>query len=77
VREVRGYVVLLRRLSFIEADPQVTAGLTSDPGDDYLVALARAARAHFLVSGDQHLTELKQVTPPVLTPREFLRRLAS
>lgn len=74
--EVRAYVALLRRLSSIEPDPEVTTGLTPDPGDDYLVALARAAEAHFLVSGDPHLTEIKQARPPVLTPRAFLRRLA-
>jgi putative PIN family toxin of toxin-antitoxin system len=77
VHEVRGYVALLRRLTSVEPDPEVTTGLTPDPGDDYLVALARATRAHFLVSGDPHLTELKQARPPVLTPRMFLRKLAS
>lgn len=76
-QEVRAYVALLRRLVALEPDPEATAGLTPDPGDDYLVALARAAKAHFLVSGDPHLTELKQARPPVLTPRAFLRRLAS
>jgi putative PIN family toxin of toxin-antitoxin system len=75
--EARAYVALLHRLSSRVPDPEVTAGLTADPGDDYLVALARSAKAHFLVSGDPHLTELKQVRPPVLTPRAFLRRLIS
>jgi len=75
--EVRAYLALLQRLSSIEPDPAVEAGLTLDPGDDYLVALVRAAGAHFLVSGDPHLTKLKQAKPPVLTPRAFLRRLAS
>jgi len=75
-REVREYLGLLRRLSSMEPDPEVTTGLTPDPGDDYLVALARAAGADFIVSGDPHLTELKQARPPVLTPRAFLRRLA-
>jgi len=75
--EVRAYLALLLRLSVAERDPEVPAGLTPDPGDDYLVGLARAAAADFLVSGDPHLTGLKQATPPVLTPRAFLRRLAS
>jgi len=74
--EVRAYVALLLRLSVAERDPDVPAKLTPDPGDDYLVALARAAAADFLVSGDPHLTGLKQAKPPVLTPRAFLRRLA-
>lgn len=76
-QEVRAYVAMLRRLSSVEPDPEVTVGLTPDPGDDYLVALARATEAHFFVSGDPHLTELKQARPPVVTPRAFLRRLAS
>ncbi len=76
-QEVRAYVAMLRRLSSVETDPEVTVGLTPDPGDDYLVALARATRAHFLISGDPHLTELKQARPPVVTPRGFLQRLAS
>jgi uncharacterized protein len=77
VQEVRAYVALLQRLSSVEPDPEVTAELTADPGDDYLVALARAAGAHVLISGDPHLTELKQARPPVLTPRVFLKRLGS
>jgi putative PIN family toxin of toxin-antitoxin system len=76
-QEVRAYVGMLRRLSSVEPDPEVTVGLTPDPSDDYLVALARATGAHFLVSGDPHLTELKQARPPVVTPRAFLQRLAS
>jgi uncharacterized protein len=76
-QEVRAYVALLQRLSSVQPDPEVEVGLTPDPGDDHLIALARAAGAHFIVSGDPHLTELKQAKPPVLTPRAFLRRLAS
>jgi uncharacterized protein len=75
--EIRAYVALVRRLSSVKPDPDVAHGLTPDPGDDYLVALARAAAADFLVSGDPHLTELKRAIPPVLTPRVFLRRIAS
>jgi uncharacterized protein len=53
-------------------DPSRQPGLTPDLGDDYLVALAQKADAQYLVSGDVHLTELKDPRPPVLTPREFL-----
>jgi putative PIN family toxin of toxin-antitoxin system len=57
------------------ADPEVHPGATPDPGDDYLVALARAADAECIVSGDTHLTQLSDPRPPVLTPREFLNGL--
>ena len=55
-------------------DPPPQLGLTPDPGDDYLVVLARKADAHCIVSGDAHLRELTDAVPPVLTPREFLAR---
>lgn len=57
------------------ADPEAEPGTTPDPGDDYLVTLARAVDAECIVSGDTHLTQLRDAQPPVLTPREFLNSL--
>lgn len=57
------------------ADPEAQPGATPDPGDDYLVALAQAADADWIVSGDLHLTQLSDPRPPILTPREFLTSL--
>ena len=73
--EAREYVALFRRFATLVQDPPAVAGLTPDPGDDYLVSLARIAQAHFLVSGDPHLTGLPEPWPPVLTPRAFLDQL--
>jgi putative PIN family toxin of toxin-antitoxin system len=56
-------------------DPEVRPAATPDPGDDYLVALARAIDADCIVSGDTHLTQLSDPRPPVLTPREFLNSI--
>lgn len=53
-------------------DPSSQPGLTPDPGDDYLVTLAQKADAQYIVSGDAHLTQLTDPSPPVLTPRELL-----
>lgn len=47
---------------------------SSDPGDDYLIALASVHRAA-LVSGDKHLLGLAGEIP-VFSPREFLALLA-
>jgi hypothetical protein len=52
-------------------DPSDPPAVTRDPHDDYLVALACAAGAHFIVSGDRDLLEA-DVRPPVVTPRELL-----
>lgn len=69
------FVSRVQEGALLEADPPPSPGLTGDPGDDYLVALARA-EADYLVSGDSHLTGLAEPDPPVLTPRQFLDRLA-
>lgn len=53
-------------------DPPAEAGLTADPDDDYLITLARAAKADYLISGDRHLLDVPDPEPPVLSPRQFL-----
>ncbi|HXF71369.1 MAG TPA: putative toxin-antitoxin system toxin component, PIN family [Actinomycetota bacterium] len=72
--EVAGYLELLAERAVVVLDPPAPP-VTPDPGDDYLVALARAARTDVLVSGDAHLTGLPDPDPPVLTSRGFLDRL--
>lgn len=56
----------------IVQDPPELVDLSPDPDDDYLIALARAANADYLVSGDRHLLDLAEPDPSVLTPRQFL-----
>lgn len=56
-------------------DPPDPPAVSPDADDDYLFALARAAGADAVVSGDQHLTGLAAPSPPVLTPRQFVERL--
>ncbi len=73
--EVQAYCNLLGQGATMVVDSGPQPGLTPDPGDDYLVALARVAAAHYLVSGDAHLTGLRRSQPPVLTPRAFLSML--
>lgn len=69
---VLAYVDLFAKFATVAPDPPAERGLTPDPGDDYLVSLARSARADFLVSGDPHLTRLPNPRPPVVDPRTFL-----
>lgn len=70
--QARAYVDLFERFAVVAPDPPAERGLTPDPGDDYLVSLARSARADFLVSGDPHLSRLPTPQPPVLAPKAFL-----
>ncbi len=73
--ETRRFVAIIRDLASIAPDPPAQRGLTADPHDDYLVALARATHASVLVSGDRHLLDLVAPEPPVLSPRAFVTRL--
>lgn len=64
----------LSRSATVANDPAEAPAVTSsDPGDDYLIALAAAERAA-LVSGDKHLLALAGRIP-VYSPREFLELL--
>jgi len=47
-----------------------------DPGDRYLVALARSGDAHYLVSTDRDLTEMNHPQVLVRTPTEIAQMLA-
>jgi uncharacterized protein len=75
-REAQAYVAFLRRFAAVCPDVEPPPRLTPDPGDDYLLALAHAQAAHFLVSGDPHLRDLKHTDPAILSPRAFLDRLS-
>jgi putative PIN family toxin of toxin-antitoxin system len=58
---------------FEDPDPEENAPRTRDPKDDYLLALATAAKADAVVAGD--LLEAEQDAVAVWTPRELLDRL--
>jgi putative PIN family toxin of toxin-antitoxin system len=73
--EATAFAAVLRAGAIMTPDPPAEPGVTPDPDDDYLVALARATGSDLLVSGDSHLLGLSDPSPPVLTPRAFLELL--
>ncbi|MGI9193315.1 MAG: putative toxin-antitoxin system toxin component, PIN family [Actinomycetota bacterium] len=74
--ETRRTVGLLKDRATPGTDPKDSAPLKSkDPGDDYLIALARMQNAA-LVSGDGHLLEMREKIP-IYPPRGFLELLQS
>ena len=68
-------VAELRRLGEWHPDPADPRQVSRDPKDDYLVALALAAKAEALVSGDHDLQAMDDPGVEILTPRELLHRL--
>ena len=77
LEQARRYVMLIAAIAESQLDPAVRPGLTPDPDDDDLVALAQAANADCLVSGDPHLMGLSGLKPPMIGPRAFLEHLES
>ena len=73
--EARDFVQLVAATAQLVPDPPAQAGLTRDPDDDYLIALACAAGVDALVSGDPDLTSVPDPVPPIVTPRAILDRL--
>ena len=65
--------LLTRSATVVKDPPEPPAVLSSDPGDNYLLALAAAQNA-VLVSGDRHLLSLAG-NLPVYAPRDFLELL--
>ena len=75
-REAQAFVAFLEHFAMLCEDVELPVRLSPDPGDDHLLALASSHSANFLVSGDADIIHLKNIEPPVLTPRAFLNKLA-
>lgn len=66
----------VRRLLDVVAPPTLPEPVCRDPDDDHALALAVAAQANLIVSGDDDLLSLKQYRGiPILTPAEAVRRI--
>jgi putative PIN family toxin of toxin-antitoxin system len=76
VDDVVSFIRDVRILAHEVPDPAVIAGVTPDPDDDYLIALAAAARVDTVISGDAHLRRADTGGIRVVSPGGFLRELA-
>lgn len=74
--QARAFVAELRSWATVLPDPPVIHGVSFDRSDDYLVALARAGDAAYLVSIDHDLLDVPGLRPPVVSPRWLLPRLS-
>jgi putative PIN family toxin of toxin-antitoxin system len=70
-RDAEVIVAWLSEMAEVAADPDDPPAVrSSDPGDDYLIALAQHQSA-FLVSGDAHLLDLADRGLPIYSARAF------
>ena len=75
VSEARAFVALARASAVIVVDAAASAGLSPDPGDDYLVALAMGGNVDALVTGDRALRSVRIERLVILSPVEALGKL--
>jgi uncharacterized protein len=75
--QAREFVARVLRHATEVGDAVAEEGLTRDPDDDYIVALARHHGADAVVSLDLDLLDAGLVDPPVWTPRQFVDELTS
>jgi putative PIN family toxin of toxin-antitoxin system len=77
IDEARRLVADLAAVMSLVADPpQPHPAVCRDTDDDYLVALARAARVDALETGDRDLLVLEDIWVAVITPRALVEEPA-
>jgi hypothetical protein len=65
-------IFLLRDAVYVSGVP-VTRIVQDDPEDDFVIASAVEGKAHYIVSGDEHLLQLGTYRGiKILTPRDFV-----
>lgn len=69
------FVAMLRAVALMAPNPIAPLPVLRDPSDDYLVALARAAHAEAIITGDRDLLEHEGLQPPAHTARDGCARL--
>jgi putative PIN family toxin of toxin-antitoxin system len=74
--EAKQAVTALERVAVMLDDPVDPEPVLRDSGDDYLLALARSAKAEVIVTGDKDLLDHAGLQPPAISAREATGRLA-
>ena len=69
--DIREFVEMLRARAIVAQDPSASAGVSGDPEDDYVIALA-GTEASALVSGDGQILGFRVPGLAILNPRAFL-----
>lgn len=68
-QELGEIITAITDAGILFADPIDPEPVLRDPDDDYLVALARAADAEYIVTGDKDLLEHIGLAPPAINAR--------
>ncbi len=71
-RNAEMIVDYLREFCTIEAYDKLSKKICRDENDDEILALAKASRVEFIITGDKDLLDIEEFdTIKIITPREF------
>ena len=74
--EIEDFLIKLIRISTLVAPITKPDIIKDDPADNNILAVSLDGNADFIVSGDQHLTSLKEYYDiRILTPAEFIEEV--
>jgi putative PIN family toxin of toxin-antitoxin system len=74
--EVADAVHKILKIATISSGKEIAKGVSADPADDMVLSCALEGRADFIISGDQHLTELDNYEGiRIVAPAAFLKLL--
>jgi len=76
-QEVEDVIIKLLKVVLITSGEILAEGVSDDPADDMIIACALEGRADFIISGDHHLTDLKNYQGiKIVAPSTFLALIA-
>jgi putative PIN family toxin of toxin-antitoxin system len=76
-QEVDDVILKLLKTALITSGELLAEPVSGDPADDMIIACALEGRADFIISGDHHLTDLKNYQGiKIVAPASFLALIA-
>jgi len=76
VEDTRAFLEIITLNSYVVEPRGRIEVVRADPSDNKIIECAVAGRAHFLVSGDRHLLNLKGYRGvKIVTPHQFLKKI--
>jgi len=77
-QEVDDVILKLLKAALITPGGTLAEGVSDDPADDMIIACALEGRADFIISGDHHLTDVKDYQGiKIVAPSTFLALIAN
>lgn len=73
--KIEKIIMIIKNYAQIVYPQSIPTVITSDPSDNQILVIAQEGKVDFIVSGDRHLSDLKEYQNiPIISAKEFLKR---